>query len=132
MKDSTQAMNILEAYDLYQSYNQAARECHCSPNTVKALVQARNDGTLATRGRRRQGASSIFMADELSLIAELVEASDGFIRADVIHRRLQGIGYKGSGRSTRRAVRKEKTKYRRAHARIYWPLDTRAWQVGPV
>jgi hypothetical protein len=52
MKDSTQAMNILEAYDLYQSYNQAARECHCSPNTVKALVKARKDGTLATRGRR--------------------------------------------------------------------------------
>ncbi|WP_276942425.1 DDE-type integrase/transposase/recombinase, partial [Ferrimicrobium acidiphilum] len=109
-----------EAYDLYQSYNQAARECHCSPNTVKALVQARKDGTLAARGRR-QSTSSIFNADELSLITELVEASEGFIRADVIHRRLQGIGYKGSGRSTRRAVRKEKTKYRRAHARVYWP-----------
>ena len=120
MKDSTQAMNILEAYDLYQSYNQAARECHCSPNTVKALVQARKDGTLAARGRR-QSTSSIFNADELSLITELVEASEGFIRADVIHRRLQGIGYKESGRSTRRAVRKEKTKYRRAHARVYWP-----------
>jgi DNA-directed RNA polymerase specialized sigma24 family protein len=41
VKDTTQAMNILEADDLYQSYNQAARECQCSPNTVRSLVAAR-------------------------------------------------------------------------------------------
>ncbi len=37
MNDSTQIMNILEAYDLYQSYNQAAREGQCSPHTVGFL-----------------------------------------------------------------------------------------------
>jgi len=42
MKDSNQAMNILEAYDLYQSYNQAARECQCSPNTVPFIMSPLN------------------------------------------------------------------------------------------
>ena len=116
MKDSTQAMNILEAYDLYQSYNQAARECHCSPNTVRSLVKARKEGTLAARGQR-QVTSTVFEASQLMLIISLVEASEGAIRADAIHRRLRAIGYTGSERTTRRAVRKEKSRYRAANAR---------------
>ncbi len=51
VKDSTQAMNILEAYDLNQYYNQAARECQCSPNSVRSLVAARREATLAIRGK---------------------------------------------------------------------------------
>jgi hypothetical protein len=87
MKDSNQAMNILEAYDLYQSYNQAARKCQCSPNTVRSLVTARREGTLATRGEREPRAS-LFEAHHLLLVTSLVEESKGQIRADVIHRRL--------------------------------------------
>ena len=120
MKDSTQAMNILNAYDLYQSYNQAARECHCSPNTVRSLVKARKEGTLATRGERKVR-SSLFTPEHLMLITSLVEESDAKIRADVIHRRLGPIGFTGSERTTRRQVRKEKARYRRANARVYWP-----------
>lgn len=120
MKDSTKVMNILESFDLYQSYNQTARVHNCSPNTVKALVVARNNGTLAKRGQRQKG-SSIFDADHLHLIKELVEVSEGAVRANVVHKRLTAIGYKGSERSTRRAVHKEKSRYRRDNARIYWP-----------
>ena len=120
MKDSNQAMNILEAYDLYQSYNQAARECQCSPNTVRSLVAARREGTLAARGER-EPRSSLFEPQHLVLITSLVEESKGQVRADVIHRRLVTIGFSGSERTTRRAVRKEKARYRRANARVYWP-----------
>jgi len=74
MKDSNQAMNILEAYDLYQSYNQAARECQCSPNTVRSLVAARREGTLATRGER-EPRSSLFEPQHLVLVTSLVETS---------------------------------------------------------
>jgi transposase len=117
MKDSNQAMNILEAYDLYQSYNQAARECQCSPNTVRSLVTARREGTLATRGEREPRAS-LFEAHHLVLVTSLVEESKGQIRADVIHRRLVAIGFTGHERTTRRAVRKEKARYRRANGCI--------------
>ncbi|MDA8374770.1 MAG: hypothetical protein M0Z91_11090 [Actinomycetota bacterium] len=122
MKASTQAMNIIEAYDLYQSYNQAARECHCSPNTVRSLVKARKEGTLATRGQR-QVTSTVFEASQLTLIISLVETSKGAIRADAIHRCLRAIGYTGSERTTKRAVRKEKSRYRAANARVYWPTS---------
>ncbi len=107
MKDSTKVMNILESFDLYQSYNQTARAHNCSPNTVKALVVARKNGTLAQRGVR-QTSLSMFDTDQLHLIKELVEAPEGVIRTNVVHKRLVAIGYKGSERSTRRAVRKEK------------------------
>jgi hypothetical protein len=120
MKDNTKTMNILEAFDLYRSYNQAARECHCSPNTVHSLVKARAEGKLGIRGVRRV-TSLIFDDDHLILISSLVEASQGKIRADIVHRRLKAIGFKGSERSTRRAVSKEKEKYRRENSRVYWP-----------
>jgi hypothetical protein len=120
MKDSTKTMNILETYDLYQSYNQAARACCCSPNTVRSLVKARNEGTLGRRGERTV-TSSLFHDDHLMLISSLVEVSEGAIRADVVHRRLKSIGFAGSERSTRRAVHKEKARYRQIHSRVYWP-----------
>ena len=120
MKDSTCAMDILESFDLYQSYNQAARECHCSPNTVKALVLARKEGTLAKRGLR-QVASSVFDADHRCLIAELVDTSEGRIRANVVHKRLLALEYRGSKRTTWRAVHRERSRWTRANARVYWP-----------
>jgi len=52
MKDSNQAMNILEAYDLYQSYNQAARECLCSPNTVPFMMSRLNCPSSSANHRR--------------------------------------------------------------------------------
>ncbi len=48
MKDSQESMEIIEAYDLFGSYNGAAQFCGCSANTVKKLVQARNAEQLRT------------------------------------------------------------------------------------
>ena len=78
-------MNILKAYDLYQSYNQAVRECQCSPNTVRSLVTARREGTLDTRGES-ESRSSLFEPQHLVLVTSLVEESKSQVRADVIHR----------------------------------------------
>ena len=47
MKDSTQAMNILEAHDLYQSYNQTVLECQFSQYRT---LHGRREGTLAIHG----------------------------------------------------------------------------------
>ena len=122
-------MDILESFDLYQSYNQAARECHCSPNTVKALVLARKEGTLARSGVR-QVTTSVFDADQRCLVTELVDASGGQIRAKVVHKRLAALGYRGSERTTRRAVRREKLEAGQRPGVL--ALDPRAGQVGPV
>ena len=54
MKDSQESMEIIEAYDLFGSYNGAAQFCGCSANTVKKLVQARNAGQLRTKVQYQQ------------------------------------------------------------------------------
>ena len=54
MKDSTQAMNILEAYALYQSYKQAAREGQCSPHAVGFLDTCDRSGPGEIIGQLKQ------------------------------------------------------------------------------
>ena len=49
-------------------------------------------------------------------VEELVDRSKGKIRADVAHRKITAMGYRGSERSTRRAVAEVKA----------------AWQAGRV
>ena len=112
-------MEILEAYDLFGSYNGAANYCGCSSNTVKKLVQLRNVGELSRRGEqlKRPRATDKFF----HLIEESVEKSRGKIRADRIHTRLQLLGYIGSMRTTRRAVARAKATWVKANERIYWP-----------
>lgn len=120
MKDSGQSMEILEAYDLYRSYNQAARAVGCSPNTVRSLVLRRKEGTLDLRGRK-SNAREHLGDDYFGIIRELVEESKGHIRADVVHRRLVAMGFSGSSRTTRRYVANEKKAWVRANARVFWP-----------
>ena len=59
MKDSQNSMEILEAYDLFGSYNGSAKYCGCSPNTVKRLVQLRNAGELGRREQQQKRPKSI-------------------------------------------------------------------------
>ncbi len=120
MKDSSQSMEILEAYDLYRSYNQAARAVGCSPNTVRSLVLRRKEGTLDLRGRK-SNAREHLGDDYFGIIRELVEESKGHIRADVVHRRLVAMGFEGSSRTTRRYVANEKKAWVRTNARVFWP-----------
>src|SRR6185437_15579206 len=57
----------------------------------------------------------------LSKIEELVDASQGRIRADVVHEKLTAMGFSGTDRTTRRAVAEAKTAYRDGHRRKYRP-----------
>jgi transposase len=62
----------------------------------------------------------------LPKIEELVEHSEGKIRADVVHAKLTAIGYTGSDRTVRRAVAQVKINFRRGRRRVYRP-----WIPGP-
>ena len=119
MKDSQKSMEILEAYDLFGSYNGSANYSGCSPNTVKRLVQLRNAGEL---GRREQQPKRPKSIDKFFfLIEDAVDKSRGKIRADRIHQRLKLLGYPGSMRTTRRAVARAKRAWIKTNERIYWP-----------
>jgi hypothetical protein len=54
-------------------------------------------------------------------IEELVDRSKGKIRADVAHRKIAAMGYRGSERSTRRAVAEVKAAWREGRRRRYRP-----------
>ena len=54
-------------------------------------------------------------------IEELVDRSKGKIRADVAHRKITAMGYRGSERSTRRAVAEVKAAWRAGRRRRYRP-----------
>ena len=122
MKDSKESMDIIEAYDLFGSYNGAAKYVGCSPNTVKKFVQARSAGQLIRQGKyeRRPKATDKYVA----VIEEAVDRSKARVRANQIHLRLVALGYSGSMRSTRRAVAKAKVAWRKATIRIYWPWSS--------
>ena len=76
-------MEILEAYDSTASYRAAAEMVGCSHHTVKAHVQARDQGRSVGTPVRRDRITDEFM----DKITELVTRSGGKIRADkVAHR----------------------------------------------
>ena len=63
-------------------------------------------------------------------IEELVETSEGRVRADVVHERLVAMGFTGDERTTRRAVAAAKAAYAgRAPARLS-AVDHRAGVCG--
>jgi len=57
----------------------------------------------------------------LAKVEELVEHSKGKIRADKVHERLVALGFSGTERTTRRAVRAAKDAYRAGRRRSYRP-----------
>jgi transposase len=112
-------MEILEAYDLTKSYRTAAEIAGCDPKTVAATVANRD------AGRDLVGGTRVSIADAFTgKIEELVKRSSGKVRADVVHDRLVAMGYRGSERTTRRAVSAAKRKYSAEHHRIYKPWIT--------
>lgn len=60
----------------------------------------------------------------LGKIEELVEASQGRIRADVVHDKLTAMGFDGTDRTTRRVVAELKATYRAGHRRKCRPGGT--------
>lgn len=113
-------MEILEAYDLTGSYRAAAELVGCSHHTVAAHVAARDAG-------RPVGASAprVRVIDGfLPKIEELVDRSQGKVRADKVHEVLTSIGFDGSARSTRRAVADAKAAWRAGNRRVHRPWVT--------
>ena len=70
------------------------------------------------------------MIDEfLPKLEELVERSKGQIRADVAHEKITAMGYRGSERTTRRAVASLKAAWRADRRRVFrpWVAEPGMW-----
>jgi transposase len=117
MKTTEEVMRILEAYDLTQSFEAAARLAGCDAKTVARYVALRDQGVRADVAPGRDSVVDPY----LDKIEEWVEHSRGDIRADVVHDKLEAMGYAGSERTTRRAVALAKAAYVRGHRRIFRP-----------
>ncbi|WP_257226446.1 IS21 family transposase [Rhodococcus opacus] len=113
-------MEILEAYDLTQCAHSAAQLVGCDEKTVARYVALRDAGRDPAERERRARSIDPF----LGKIEELVEASQGRIRADVVHDKLTAMGFDGTDRTTRRAVAELKASYRAGHRRKYRPGGT--------
>jgi hypothetical protein len=122
VKFAEEVMEILEAFDLTQSYRTAAELASCSHNTVAHYVAAREAGGLTAQPVRRVQLVDPF----LEKIEEWVEKSRGKLRADVAYEKLGTMGYQGSERTARRAVAASKSSWRAGNRRIYRP-----WVVEP-
>ncbi len=123
MKKPEEVMEILEAFDLTGSLRGAAELVGCDHKTVAHWVAARDaaGGGVPVGVRRRP------MVDAFAeKIDELVDRSQGRVRADVAHAKLVAMGYLGSERTTRRAVADAKRRWRAGHAR-----RTRPWVPEP-
>ncbi len=113
-------MKILDAYDLTGSLRDAGELAGCSHHTVKHYVDRRAAGW-----ELDQVAARPQLIDEyLPKVEEWVERSKGKVRADKAHEKLVAMGYKGSERTTRRAVAKVKENYRSGKVRVHRPWVT--------
>ena len=83
-------MEILEAYDLTRCAHSAARLVGCDEKTVTRYVAVRDAGRDVGEWERRSRMIDPF----LSKIEELVDASQGRIRADVVHEKLTAMGFR--------------------------------------
>lgn len=113
-------MEILDAYDLTGSYRDASELAGCSHHTVKRYVERRASG-----GEVDQATVRPMLIDAyLPKVEEWVERSRGKVRADVAHEKLAAMGYRGSERTTRRAVAAVKKSYRAGRVRVHRPWVT--------
>jgi transposase len=122
VKFGEEVVEIVEAFDLTGSYRDAAELVGCSPTTVARYVALRGLGLQPSRRLRRAG----LMDGYLEKVEEWVNASRGKVRADVVFSKLQAMGYQGSERTVRRAVKAAKEAYGQGHRRVYRP-----WIVEP-
>src|SRR3954449_6468483 len=117
-------MEILEAFDLVGTYRGAAALVGCDHKTVARLVELRDragGGALVPSPRARSAVDPF-----AEKIAEWVDRSKGAIHADAAHQRLVAMGYRGSERTTRRAVAAARRSWRAEHGR-----RTRPWIPEP-
>jgi transposase len=117
VKTAEGIMEILAAYDLTESYRDAAKLAGCDHHTVARYVAAREAGQLTAAPSRRAQILDPYRAK----VEEWVEASHGRVRADAAQRKLEALGYAGSERTTRRVVAEAKAAYRAGHRRRFRP-----------
>jgi hypothetical protein len=118
VKSAEEVMEILAAFDLTGSLRDAAELAGCSHHTVGRYVRAREAGRVAGGPpARRPGVIDPF----LGKVEELVERSQGKVRADVAHEKLTAMGYGGSERTTRRAVALVKAHRAAGRQRVFRP-----------
>ena len=134
-KSDREIMEILEAFDATGCAHSAAVLAGVDPKTVRRYVAKREAGEPVDAPVARPKLIDPF----LDKIEELVETSEGEIRADVVHERLVAMGFAGDERTTRRAVAKAKQAYRDGHRRGYRPWITEPglwlqfdWGAGPI
>nr|WP_241249774.1 IS21 family transposase [Agrococcus sp. KRD186] len=113
-------MEILEAYDLTGSFRGAAELAGCSHHTVAAHVAARDAGRPIGASAPRSKVIDGFLAK----VEELVDRSQGKVRADKVHEVLAASGFDGSERTVRRAVAEAKTAWRAGRRRVHRPWVT--------
>jgi len=117
MLSQEKVMDVLAAFDLTGSFRSAATLCGVDHHTVKRYVAARDAGLDPLRVVERPKVSDPF-ADK---ITEWIDQSQGRVRADVVHRKLVAMGYRGSERTTRRVVAALKSEWSQSHRRVYKP-----------
>ena len=116
-KFGREIMEIFEAFDLTGTAWSAAQLTGYDAKTVARYVAIREAGGDPLAKTNRPRLIDVFMPK----IEELVERSKGKIRADVAHRKITAMGYRGSERSTRRAVAEVKVAWRAGRRRRYRP-----------
>ena len=116
-KSGREIMEIFEAFDLTGTAWSAAQLTGCDAKTVARYVAVRDAGGDPLAKACRPRLIDAFMPK----VEELVDRSKGKIRADVAHRKLAAMGYRGSERSTRRAVAEVKVAWHAGRRRRYRP-----------
>ncbi|WP_323182011.1 MULTISPECIES: IS21 family transposase [unclassified Streptomyces] len=127
-------MEIFEALDATECVYSAAQLAGVDPKTVRRYARMRDTGMSVDAPIIRPKLIDPFMPK----IEEWVERSQGKVRADKLHERLQLIGFTGDERTTRRAVAKAKERWQAGHRRTYRPWITEPglwcqfdWGWGP-
>jgi transposase len=118
LKHDREIMEIFEAFDLTRCPTSAAALCGADPKTVLRYVALRESGRSPFAPAVRPKLIDPF----LEKVEELVDRSQGRVRADVVHaEHLIPMGFAGNERTTRRAVEGAKARYRAGHRRSYRP-----------
>jgi hypothetical protein len=93
-KSGREIMEILEAFDATGCAHSAAQLAGVDPKTVRRYVAKRDAGEPVDGPVQRPKLIDPF----LPKIEELVEQSEGAVRADVLHERLVAMGFTGVAR----------------------------------
>lgn len=134
-KSDREIMEILEAFDATGCAHSAAALAGVDAKTVRRYVAKREAGEAVDGPVQRIKIVDAFVPK----IEEMVDTSEGAVRADVVHERLVAMGFTGDERTTRRAVAAAKAAYTDGHRRSYRPWITEPglwlqfdWGQGPM